>query len=112
MIADRAEITEKVLSAKKEKMTFDQSPPPSVRNKVWVASALLGQSTMSREEAEKAVKCSASRLDRPGLQDPRPGSLGQPVPGRSADLYRFHEITQVYGTTLKAIIHEMSATAS
>ena len=22
-------------------------------------------------------------------------------------IYRFHEITQVYGTTLKAIIHEM-----
>ena len=37
---------------------------------------------------------------------PHKGSLGETVPVDPL-IYRFHEITQVYGTTLKAIIHEM-----
>src|SRR5262249_14116784 len=37
---------------------------------------------------------------------PCKGSVGQAVPVDPL-IYRFHEITQVYGTTLKAIIHEM-----
>jgi cyanate lyase len=34
------------------------------------------------------------------------GSLSSPVPVDPL-LYRFHEITQVYGSTIKALIHEM-----
>ena len=37
---------------------------------------------------------------------PSKGSLDRTVPVDPL-IYRFHEITQVYGTTLKAIIHEM-----
>jgi cyanate lyase len=37
---------------------------------------------------------------------PLKGSLDGPVPVDPL-IYRFHEITQVYGTTIKAIIHEM-----
>jgi cyanate lyase len=41
------------------------------------------------------------------LQDfPMKGSLDREVPVDPL-LYRLHEITQVYGTTIKAIIHEM-----
>ena len=40
------------------------------------------------------------------LQDhPMRGSLDAAVPVDPL-LYRFHEITQVYGTTIKALIHE------
>ena len=39
-------------------------------------------------------------------QIPTKGSVGETVPVDPL-IYRFHEITQVYGTTLKAIIHEM-----
>jgi cyanate lyase len=37
---------------------------------------------------------------------PRKGSLQETVPVDPL-IYRFHEITQVYGTTMKALIHEM-----
>jgi cyanate lyase len=75
---------------------------------VWVTSALLGQSTMSEEEAEKAVGVLGLGPDvATALQEiPTKGSVGQTVPVDPL-IYRFHEITQVYGTTLKAIIHEM-----
>jgi len=36
---------------------------------------------------------------------PMKGSLDSPVPVDPL-LYRFHEVTQVYGTTIKALIHE------
>jgi cyanate lyase len=37
---------------------------------------------------------------------PMKGSLDRAVPVDPL-IYRFHEITQVYGTTMKALIHEM-----
>jgi cyanate lyase len=37
---------------------------------------------------------------------PMKGSLDQTVPTDPL-IYRFHEITQVYDTTIKALIHEM-----
>jgi cyanate lyase len=39
-------------------------------------------------------------------QIPMKGSLETTVPVDPL-IYRFHEITQVYGTTIKALIHEM-----
>jgi cyanate lyase len=105
----RAEATERILTAKREKnLTFQAVAKAVGRHKVWVTSALLGQATMSAEEAQKAVAMLG--LDRDvaaALQEiPTKGSVGQTVPVDPL-IYRFHEITQVYGTTLKAIIHEM-----
>jgi cyanate lyase len=105
----RDEATARILEAKAQKgLTFEAIARAVGRHKVWVASALLGQSTMSAEEAHKAV--SLLGLDPEvavALQEfPTKGSVGQSVPVDPL-IYRFHEITQVYGTTLKAIIHEM-----
>ena len=105
----RAEATERILQAKHEKnLTFDAIARAVGRHKVWVTSALLGQATMSAEEAQKAVALLGLEPDvTVALQQfPTKGSVGEPVPVDPL-IYRFHEITQVYGTTLKAIIHEM-----
>ncbi len=105
----RVEATEKILAAKKAKgLTFDAIAEAVGRHKVWTASALLGQSTMSAEEAKKAGELLGLAPDVvAALQDiPTKGSLDATVPVDPL-IYRFHEITQVYGTTLKAIIHEM-----
>jgi cyanate lyase len=105
----RDEATAHVLEAKKQKgLTFEAIAKAVGRHKVWVTSALLGQSTMSAEEAHKAVAVLGLGPDvAAALQEmPTKGSLGQTVPVDPL-IYRFHEITQVYGTTLKAIIHEM-----
>jgi cyanate lyase len=105
----RAEATQKILAAKQQRgLTFDAIAQAVGRHKVWVTSALLGQATMSAEEAQKAVAVLGLGPDvATALQQiPTRGSVGEAVPVDPL-IYRFHEITQVYGTTLKAIIHEM-----
>ena len=105
----RNEATEHILAAKKEKnLTFEQIAAAVGRHTVWVTSALLGQQTMSAEEAGKAVEIlGLGPFIAQALQTiPSKGSLEETVPVDPL-LYRFHEITQVYGTTLKALIHEM-----
>jgi cyanate lyase len=105
----RCEATEHILAAKKQKnLTFEAIAKAVGRHKVWVTSALLGQSTMSAEEAQRAVSLLGLGPDvAAALQEmPTKGSVGQTVPVDPL-IYRFHEITQVYGTTLKAVIHEM-----
>jgi cyanate lyase len=105
----RAEATERILAAKKQKgLTFEAIAKAVGRHKVWVTSALYGQATMSGEEAQKAVGLLGLGPEvAAALQEiPNKGSVGQTVPVDPL-IYRFHEITQVYGTTIKAIIHEM-----
>jgi cyanate lyase len=105
----RAEATQTILAAKQKKgLTFEAIARAVGRHKVWVTSALLGQSTMSAEEAEKAVSLLGLGPDvAAALQEmPTKGSVGDSVPVDPL-IYRFHEITQVYGSTIKAIIHEM-----
>ena len=105
----RAEATEKILARKREKgLTFEAIAKAVGRHKVWVTSALMGQATMSAEEAQKTVAVLGLGPDvAAALQEiPTKGSVGQTVPVDPL-IYRFYEITQVYGTTIKAIIHEM-----
>jgi cyanate lyase len=106
---NRIEATELILAAKKQKgLTFDAIAKAVGRHKVWVAAAVMGQATMSAEEAEKLTShLGLSPAVAAALQEiPCKGSLGETVPVDPL-IYRFHEITQVYGTTIKAIIHEM-----
>jgi cyanate lyase len=105
----RCEATEMILATKQRRgLTFAEIAKAVGRHKVWVTSALLGQSTMSAEEAAKAVEVLGlgPEVANALQQIPTKGSVGQTVPVDPL-IYRFHEITQVYGTTLKAIIHEM-----
>jgi cyanate lyase len=105
----RKEATEKILAAKKEKeLTFEQIAAAVGRDKVWVTAALFGQATMSAEEAKRTVETLGlgSEVAEALQEIPMKGSLEEAVPVDPL-LYRFHEITQVYGTTIKALIHEM-----
>ena len=78
------------------------------RSPVWTTAALLGQATMSADEARKAVEVLGLGTEvAAALQEfPTKGSLDADVPVDPL-IYRFHEITQVYGTTIKELIHEM-----
>jgi cyanate lyase len=105
----RKEATTEILKAKREKeLSWDEITAQVGGHKVWVASALLGQNSMRKEEALKAVEVLGLPNEvATALQEfPMKGSLDQSVPVDPL-IYRFHEITQVYGTTLKEIIHEM-----
>jgi len=105
----REEATEKILQAKHDRgLTFEDIARAVGRHKVWTTAALLGQATMSKEEADKAISClGLGPIYAEPLQTiPTKGSLEASVPVDPL-IYRFHEITQVYGTTIKALIHEM-----
>ncbi|MGH8887990.1 MAG: cyanase [Egibacteraceae bacterium] len=105
---DRAAATARILAAKQAQgFTFAQIANAVGRHEVWVTSAIYGQAQMDAGEARRLVKLLG--LDEEvadALQEfPMKGSLDAAVPVDPL-IYRFHEITQVYGTTIKALIHE------
>jgi cyanate lyase len=104
----REEVTEQILEAKREKnLTFEAIAQKVGRHKVWTTAALLGQHPMSSEEADTVVDLLelSSEVAKALQQIPLRGSLDSDVPV-DPTIYRIHEITQVYGTTIKALIHE------
>jgi cyanate lyase len=105
----RKEATDLIVQAKKEKgLSWEQIAEQVGGHKVWVTSALLGQNSMTSEEAEKAAKLLGlgTEVAEALKEYPMKGSLEDTVPVDPL-VYRFHEITHVYGTAMKAVIHEM-----
>jgi cyanate lyase len=69
-------------------------------------AALLGQMPLPEAAAFKAAAALELAEAKAFLTEiPIRGSLGVVVP-TDPTIYRFYEIVQVYGTTLKALIHE------
>ena len=104
----REEATDLILEAKNEKaLTFEAIASKVGRHKVWTTAALMGQHPMSAEEADTVVDLLDLDEEVAGAlqQIPMRGSLETDVP-TDPTIYRIHEITQVYGTTIKALIHE------
>ena len=103
----REELTSAILAAKAEKkVTWHDIATAVGRSPVWTTSACLGQNSMPAEEAGKL----ASFL---GLPIAASAVLQEcPMKGNSLDIpkdpliYRFHEITLVYGQTIKELVHE------
>lgn len=99
---------ELILEAKARKgLTFSEIAEAVDQHTVWTTSALLGQQQMSMTEADAVVDLLgldvevARALQQPSMK----GSLDGPVPTDPL-IYRFYEIVQVYGSTLKSLIHE------
>ncbi|CZZ88476.1 cyanate hydratase [Bordetella ansorpii] len=104
----RNDVTELVVTRRLEKQLSWAAIAEAVgQSKEWTTAALLGQMTMTREQAEAAGRL----LDLPPdavlqLQVvPYKGSLPTVVPTDPL-IYRFYELVSVYGTTFKALIHE------
>ena len=104
----RAEVTELVVTRKLEKkLTWTAIAEAVGQSKEWTTAALLGQMTLTEEQALAAVRV----LDLPEaavvqLQVvPYKGSLPTSVPTDPL-IYRFYELISVYGTTFKALINE------
>jgi cyanate lyase len=104
----RDDVTALILSAKLAKgLSWAQLAETIGHSKEWSTAALLGQMTLTEAQA-KAV---GAALDLPPeavtqLQIvPYKGSLPTAVPTDPL-VYRFYELVSVYGTTIKALIHE------
>ncbi|GAB7058095.1 MULTISPECIES: cyanase [unclassified Paenibacillus] len=105
---DRTNITLKILKAKEEKQLSWLAIAEHVgASEVWVTTALLGQATMSAEQAKKAGEIL-------GLDDEIVSSLTVPpfrgnavqMPPTEPALYRLYEIIMVYGPAFKEILNE------
>lgn len=103
-----AEITEKLLAAKKEKgITFEDLEKKVGRDEVWIASVIYRQASADMEEAKKIVSALGlpESMAEPLTVPPMKGSLDPQVPTDPL-VYRFYEIMQVYGMPIKDVIHE------
>uniref|UniRef100_A0A914V2X5 Cyanate hydratase n=1 Tax=Plectus sambesii TaxID=2011161 RepID=A0A914V2X5_9BILA len=106
---DRSRVTQKILSAKvKNEMKWSEIAAKIGRSKEWTTAALLGQMTLSREQASIAKELfDLTDEETAWLQIvPFKGSFGStPVPSDPL-IYRWYEMINVYGTTIKELIHE------
>ena len=105
---NRNEVTELIILQKQLKnLTWPQLAEAVAQSKEWTTAALLGQMTLTAEQAGTVGKL----LDLPEaavaqLQVvPYKGSLPTAIPTDPL-IYRFYELISVYGTTFKALIHE------
>ncbi|WP_175139373.1 cyanase [Achromobacter animicus] len=104
----RAEVTELVVTRKLEKkLSWGAIAEAVGQSKEWTTAALLGQMTMTEEQAQAAARVLGLPADAVvQLQVvPYKGSLPSTVPTDPL-IYRFYELINVYGTTFKALINE------
>jgi len=103
----KVEATEAILTAKSDKkMTWEEIAAEIGMSPVWTTSACLGQNSMPKEYSDQLCKLLHLGPDvSAALQEPPYKGTEKAVPSDPL-IYRFYEIVQVYGDTLKALIHE------
>ncbi|MEE2699401.1 MAG: cyanase [Pseudomonadota bacterium] len=106
----RAELTEKIVAHKMLKgFKWADVAKKVGQSKEWTTAAMMGQMSLTKEQAEAAGNAMGLNFgdEEIGLlmSVPYRGSLDQQVP-TDALVYRFYELIQVYGTTIKALIEE------
>ena len=108
MITCRTQVTDMIQSAKILKsIKWNQIAEVVGQSKEWSTAACLGQMAMTKQQAE-AVGALLALTDEAiaWLQIvPYKGSLPTEVPTDPL-IYRWYELVNVYGTTLKELIHE------
>jgi cyanate lyase len=105
---NRQLLTERIVAQKRIKeISWKEIAAAIGRSPGFATAALLGQMSLSRGDAEKTGNLLGLTADEIALlqQVPSRGSLPTTVPVDPL-IYRFYEITQVFGTTLKALIEE------
>ncbi|MBC8104495.1 MAG: cyanase [Cytophagales bacterium] len=104
----RHEATAQIIAAQQAKgIKWTEIAARVGHSPAWTTAALLGQHAMSAPEAAAATEALGLGPEVAlALQSfPMRGSLEDPVP-TDATIYRFYELIQVYGPTIKALIHE------
>jgi cyanate lyase len=105
---NRQSLAEKIVALKRNKgFSWKVLAETIGRSPGFATAALLGQMSLSEAEARKVGQLLGLTDDEIALlqQVPYRGSLPTAIPVDPL-IYRFYEITQVFGTTLKALIEE------
>ena len=104
----KVEMTEKIIEAKIAKgTTWAAIAEAAGLSEVFITSACFGQNSMPADAAEKVTAFLGLGPDIVTALQDYPHK-GQDIDTVSKDplIYRFHEITYIYGNTIKALIHE------
>jgi cyanate lyase len=106
--APREALTDTIFDAKiRKNLTFEQIAEGTGLSTVFVTAALLGQHPLPADAAK--VVAEKLELDDDAVRllqtIPLRGSIPGGVP-TDPTIYRFYEIVQIYGSTLKALVHE------
>jgi cyanate lyase len=104
----RDEVVKKILATKVRKaLKWSDVAGKVGLSKEWTTAACLGQMTLSPEQARVVGETfDLTEEERTWLTIvPYKGSLPTAIPTDPL-IYRFYELVNVYGTTLKELIHE------
>lgn len=108
MITNRDQVTQMIVAAKVRKgLKWTQVAETIGKSKEWATAGCLGQMAFDKREAEAL----GTLFELPDeaiawLQIvPYKGSLPSAVPADPL-IYRWYELVNVYGTTIKELIHE------
>lgn len=105
---NRTEVTDLLLAAKlKKRLKWADIAHEIGLSKEWTTAALMGQMTLDEQQATaigQLLELPPEAIDALQIV-PYKGSLPSTVPTDPL-IYRFYELINVYGTTIKALIHE------
>jgi cyanate lyase len=105
---NRDEVVEKIVATKVSKaLKWSDVAVKLGLSKEWATAACLGQMTLTAEQARVVGEIfDLTEEERKWLAVvPYKGSLSTMIPTDPL-IYRFYELVNVYGTTLKELIHE------
>jgi cyanate lyase len=105
---NRNDITEKIITAKVSKgITWESVAKKVGQSKEWTTALCLGQMTATPAQAKVVGKIfGLNAEEQKWLQVvPYKGSLPTAIPTDPL-IYRWYEVVNVYGSTIKELIHE------
>lgn len=108
MIINRQQVTDQIIASKIQKgLKWSQVAEKLGLSKEWVTAACLGQMTFNKTQAELIGDIFDLTEEAVAWLQivPSKGSLSTAVPTDPL-IYRWYEIVNVYGSTIKALIHE------
>jgi cyanate lyase len=111
MLMSKIEMTEAIMEAKfAKKASWAEISKAVGMSEIFVVSACLGQNTLPADAAAKLIGYLdlGNRAKDVEIAIQRPPKKAQEAETVSKDplIYRFHEITYVYGDSIKEMIHE------
>jgi cyanate lyase len=106
--ASRAALTDLIIDAKiRKNLTFEAIAEGTGLSLAFVTAALLGQHPLPADAAK--VVADKLELGEAAVRQLRTIPVRGSIPGgvpTDPTIYRFYEMVQVYGSTLKALVHE------
>ncbi len=104
----RTEVTEMIVSAKLKKgLKWADIAKKIGLSKEWTTAALMGQMTLDKKQATTIGRLLGLPPEAVAVLQvvPYKGSLPSAIPTDPL-IYRFYELINVYGTSIKELIHE------